>query len=322
MRYFLFGISFLLILSCGEEQTEETNNLPDWDYANVVDGDTYTTDKDSHETEKPDKDTPHEVLPDNTPDEDSIPLPQCGNNKVDENEFCDTIPVDCKQLNVSLSGIAYCKDTCKGYDMKTCKIALGDALGQLHVRFHTNYILDGNRVGDSTYREQGTQHVDTILGVFNDKRTIPPAEADDTWSIALTTPASNGATQTWIKQYSWKGTDPVYPRVEIEFSPGPLQTDKEYKVNAFTTGTGFIDGFLKLVRLRVIDFVNGQECVLAMASSGEVRVEEAWQNNPVEGGHLVVNANDIDFYRPDEMPNLDENNPEVPPEVLKYPKCP
>lgn len=322
MRYLLFILLFVVIIGCGEEKEDDnTNDLPDWDYANVVDGNDEgsSVDEEVDRTETPDKDSGYETPDYGTPDSDVIPLPQCGNSTVDKDEYCDTIPVDCKQLNTDLQGIAYCKNTCKGYDLSTCNIALGNALGVINVRFKTEYILDGTRTNDPTYTEQGILHLDTILGVFRDKSPIPPAEADDTWSYAINL-AAGGGSQTWIKQFAWKAGEPAYPRVEIEFSPGPLVQGKEYTINSITTG--FFDGFLNLVRLRVINTSGGNECVEGMAFSGSVYVEYAWQDNPVEGGKITVNANDIEFYHPDEMPNLDEDNPEIPPEVLKYPICP
>ncbi|MCK5808675.1 hypothetical protein KAH37_06805 [bacterium] len=324
MRYLLLMLLVFTITSCGEESDDNNgSDLPDWDYANVVDenDESVQQDEEVDKTEVPDKDSGSETVDKGGSDSDVIPLPKCGNSAVDEEEFCDTIPVDCMQLNTYLQGIAYCKDSCKGYDLSTCAIKHDDGpLGVIHVDFKTDYILDVNKVGDPVYAEQGIQHLDTILGVFRDKTPIPTLEADDVWSYAVNMPAG-AKSQTWIKQFAWKAGKPVYPRVEIEFSPGPLKQNKYYKVNIFTTG-GFLDGFLDLVRFRVIDFVNGKECVMAMASTGEVYVEFAWQDNPVEGGKIIVKANDIDFYRPDEMPNLDEDNPEVPAEVLKYPKCP
>ena len=320
MRYLLLIFLALALIGCGEESEDTGDNLPDWDYSGVVpDEDTQQQVDESADNETADKDAGQEVIDNATPDNDVAQLPQCGNSAVNEDEFCDTIPVDCKQLNGNLQGIAYCKDSCKGYDLSTCSVQHDDALGMIHVNFHTEYILDVNKVGDPTYAEQGIQHLETIEGVFRDGSPIPPADADDTWGYAVNIPAG-GKSQTWIKQFSWKAGKPAYPRVEIEFSPGPLKQDKYYTVNSITTG--FFDGFLNLVRFRVIDYANGGECVYAMAYNGSVYVEKAWQDNPTEGGKITVMANNIDFYRPDEMPNLDENNPEVPPEVLKYPKCP
>lgn len=78
-----------------------------------------------------------------------------------------------------------------------------------------------------------------------------------------------------------------------------------------------------MVRVRLIGSDGGTPCISAIGYSGKVTVTDAWQDNPVEGGRLAINSLDIEFYPPDELPNLqaDEDNP-VPAGILVYPVCP
>ena len=48
------------------------------------------------------------------------PATKCGNRVTDEGEVCDGGAVECKTLDASQTGYAYCKQDCSGYDTSTC----------------------------------------------------------------------------------------------------------------------------------------------------------------------------------------------------------
>ena len=93
----LFSILLLifLFLSCGgSEKKPVTPDEPD--------------------TEAVDTDTDTDTEPADTGSSD------CGNRIVDEGEVCDSNATECSTINPGLTGYAYCKADCSGFDESTC----------------------------------------------------------------------------------------------------------------------------------------------------------------------------------------------------------
>ena len=95
----LFSILLLVTLFCascgGSEKKPVTPDDPD--------------------TEAVDTDT------DTTPDPTDTGSTDCGNRVLDEGEVCDGNATECSAINPNLTGYAYCKPDCSGWDESTCQ---------------------------------------------------------------------------------------------------------------------------------------------------------------------------------------------------------
>lgn len=336
----LFMVLFLLV-SCGgeSEDNEELSDIPDdWDYSNVVDDDNTGDTAADTGTEVPGDtgdtapaDTGDTASGDTSADSgdtgdtgNTAPAEICGNETVEYGERCDSAaPITCSSLNENMTGATYCKPDCSAYDMNSCD---KKSWGVLNVRFSTKFILDNAKIGDPSYFAQGALPYAAFNGLYGDKKTVFPAEGAVT-SFAVTDyysgPLGGQKRQLFIKQNPVVGGGTGYPRHELEFSPGVIKSGAEYKINAVSV-FDLVDNLLKLVRYRLIDKQNGAECIMAIGYSGSVYITSVFPENAdlFDGGAVEVVANNVDFYYPTEVPGLDEeNNPEVPAEVLKYPVC-
>lgn len=326
----LLSLSLLFIVSCGEEggDSEQLSDIPDWDYSNVV------TDDEAEDSENPtNNDNPDPTDPSSAPDNpqptdpgisDEIPdnenqLPEgCGNETVEYGERCDSkAPITCSNLNSNMTGVTTCLTDCTAYDMSTCDKKVW---GVLNVRFATKFIMDNAKIGDPSYFAQGTLPYAAFNGLYGDTIKYFPTD-NQIISYAVTDyyTGTLGAKkrQLFVKQ------DPAggYPRHELEFSPGTIKSDAEYRINAVKI-FDLVDNLLKLVRYRLVDKQNGQECIMGIGYTGSVFITSVFPENMdlYDGGSVEIVANNVEFYYPTEVPGLDEETT-VPEEVLKYPIC-
>ena len=332
----MLSLSLLFIVSCGEESgdPEQLSDIPDdWDYSNVVSDDEagetgdnapYPEDNDDSGATDPSAD-PGDVQPtdpgisDETPDNEN-PLPQgCGNGSVEYGERCDSnAPIECSKLNSGMTGATKCLTDCTAFDMSTCDKKVW---GVLNVRFMTKYILDNAKISDSNYFAQGALPYSAFNGLYGDSTKFFPQAGDGSVSFAVTDNCTGtfGANrrQLFVKQNPANG----YPRHELEFSPGSIKSGAEYRINAVKT-FDLVDNVLKLVRYRLVDRQNGQECIMGIGYTGSVFITSVDPENVdlYEGGSVEIVANNVEFYYPTEVPGLDEETT-VPEEVLKYPLC-
>lgn len=329
---FVLFMSLFFIVSCGAEaakDTEELSDIPDWDYSNVVtddeaaDSEAPTDNGDTDETDtSADTSDPAPTDPgmsDEFPDAEN-PLPEgCGNETVEYGERCDSAaPITCSNLNSNMTGATKCLPDCTAFDMSTCDKKIW---GVLNVRFMTKFILDNAKTGDPNYLAQGTLPYSAFNGLYGDSLQYFPKNGDSSVSFAVTDNYTGtfGANkrQLFVKQTPGSG----YPRHELEFAPGTIKSGAEYKINAVSL-FDLVDNLLKLVRYRLVDKQNGQECIMGIGYSGSVFITSVYPENAdlYEGGSVEIVANNVDFYYPTEVPGLDEETT-VPEEVLKYPIC-
>ncbi len=310
-------VAMLSFGACEKKDTEEVNDLPEWDFGTpdtLHPTDTGTEEEsfdDEYEAPAVDDDVP--VMPDDTGS-------SCGNGFVEKGERCDFAPSDCAKLNPGLTGIAACKQDCSGWRMTECTKKT-DVWGVVTLDFYTEYILDDARINDPIYREQGLQRYDAFYGVYADNRPVPAAEAVETWAAASTSPAGGGLYTTFVRQHSFLNGSEIFPYLEIEFPPGPIAL-ADYSVNS----TDLIFLNKKLVRFRLVGWSGSSPCIVAMGFWGTIHVNQAWQNNPVEGGRLAIVAETIEFYPPRDLPFLALEEGEPLPDdllqIMKYPECP
>ena len=332
---FLLCLTMLVLASCGgeaAEDNEELSDIPDWDYSNAVTddeaGDTDTYPEDNVDSAAPDPsdssadtgDTDYNPgTSDEMPDNENE-LPQgCGNETVEYGERCDSAaPITCSNLNSNMTGATKCLPDCTAFDMSSCDKKVW---GVLNVRFFTNFIMDNAKIGDPSYFAQGSLPYSAFNGLYGDSKKFFPVSGDGSVSFAATDNYTGtlGARkrQLFVKQNPVSG----YPRHELEFSPGTIKSGEEYRINAVSI-FDLVDNLLKLVRYRLVDRQNGQECIMGIGYSGSVFITSVFPENAdlYEGGSVEIVANNVDFYYPDEVPGLDEETT-VPEEVLKYPIC-
>ena len=338
MKRFLFLLLFLslfLVVSCdSKSDKEELSDIPDWDYSNAVtDDENSDTGNISVDTENSGStDTPDassDINDEESSDDSNFPeeytdneasLPQgCGNSTVEYYERCDSKdPQTCSGLNENMTGVTKCLPDCTAFDMSTCD---KKAWGVLNVRFMTNFIMDNAKIGDTNYFYQGTLPYAAFNGLYGDTTKFFPQNGDSSISFAVTDyyTGTLGAKkrQLFVKQNPASG----YPRHELEFAPGTMKNGAEYRINAVKI-FDLVDNLLKLVRYRLVDKQNGQECIMGIGYSGTVYIRSIYPENAdlYDGGSVEIVANNVDFYYPTEIPGLDEETT-VPEEVLKYPLC-
>ena len=330
----MLSLSLFFIVSCGSENakdSEELSDIPDWDYSNAVTddeaadtgdsswdaSDTDTTDTYSEEGDSAEPADPGD--PAETPDEENPQTQVCGNETVEYGERCDSAaPITCSNLNSNMTGATKCLTDCTAFDMSTCDKKIW---GALNVRFSTKFIMDNAKIGDPNYFAQGTLPYSAFNGLYGDQTRFFPQSGDFSVSFAVTDNYTGtfGANkrQLFVKQNPGSG----YPRHELEFSPGTIKNGEEYRINAVSI-FDLVDNLLKLVRYRLIDRQNGQECIMGIGYSGSVFITSVYPENAdlYEGGSIEIVANNVDFYYPTEIPGLDEETT-VPEEILKYPLC-
>lgn len=336
-KFFLFLVclSMFVLVSCGEESggdPEQLSDIPDWDYSNAVTDDENNDSGNPSENNDSSAEDPSDFQTDNEeiqPDESNIsdeqpdnenPLPQgCGNETVEYGERCDSqAPITCSNLNQNMTGATQCLTDCTAFDMSRCGKKVW---GVLNVRFFTKFILDNAKISDPNYFSQGALPYSAFNGLYGDSTQIFPVLGDGSISFAVTdnyTGTFGGnKRQLFVKQNPAGG----YPRHELEFAPGTIKSGAEYRINAVKI-FDLVDNMLKLVRYRLVDKQNGQECVMGIGYSGSVFITSVFPENAdlYEGGSIEIVANDVEFYHPDEVPGLDEETT-VPEEVLKYPVC-
>lgn len=320
--------SFVLFYSCSSSNTGEGSGPDiDWDWSNVVTDDENNTGNDNSSTDEnvsvndesvSDSDTQE------TPDSDEAVFRGCGDEIVDYNERCDSpAPFGCSDLNPNIEGVAYCSTDCLYYDLSKCERSKG-FWGAVNFHFKTNFILDTAKIGDPVYFQKGALPYSAFNGIYGDNKTLIPAPGQQvSYTETSDYQGSLGGKkrQLFIKQNVVVGGSVGYPRFELEFSPGAVSDGAEYKINAVTI-FDLIDNYLKLVRFRLIEKQNGNECIMGIGYSGSVYITDVFPENAdlYDGGSIEVVSNNIDFYYPTEVPGLDEENP-VPAEILKYPIC-
>ena len=327
---FILFMSLFFLVSCGsgETDTEELSDIPDWDYSNAVSDDEAENPADPTDngsdpadpTEDPVDPQPTDPgISDEIPDNEN-PLPEgCGNETVEYGERCDSAaPITCSNLNSAMTGATRCLPDCTAFDMSTCD---KKAWGVLNVRFMTKFILDNAKTGDSSYFSQGALPYAAFNGLYGDSIRFFPQSGDGSVSFAVTDNYTGtfGANkrQLFVKQNPANG----YPRHELEFAPGTIKSGAEYKINAVKI-FDLVDNLLKLVRYRLVDRQNGQECIMGIGYTGSVFITSVYPENAdlYDGGSVEIVANNVEFYYPTEVPGLDEETT-VPEEVLKYPLC-
>ena len=332
----ILAVNFLLMVimsfSCStDELKEDLSDIPDWDYSNAVGDDeaagdnNSATDKEATDNivSQPDESEYSDDDQNTTPD-DPQGIEGCGNEKVEYEERCDSkTPLACSSLNPSMDGITYCLNNCEGYDMLSCD-RTGKSWGLLNLRFETKFILDEAKIGDFSYFSKGALPYAAFNGIYGDAKNVFPS-VDNNVSFAVTTNYKGTFTtkrQLFIKQNHVSGGVIGYPRHELEFSPGTIKKGSEYRINGITL-FDLVDNLLKLVRYRLIDNQGGTDCIMGIGYSGTVFVNNVVPDNAdlFDGGIIEVVASNVDFYHPDDFPGLNEENPQVPEEVLKYPVC-
>lgn len=333
------ALVLFILVSCGDEEpADDAGELPDWDYANVVTDDENSGGNSDTGSELPgdsgadtgtnpgdtgDSGSSDVVV---TPDDDPVvPAEECGNEKVDYNERCDTFaPMPCSDLHTMMSGVAYCNANCTAYNLTGCSKSIW---GVVNIGFKTDFIMDDSKIGDPSYFAKGSVGYAAFNGLYGDTKTYFPGDMPSV-SYASTTnytgTLGGQKRQLTIKQYPIQNGVQGYPRHELEFAPGTFKVGGDYSINAVSL-FDMVDNLLKLVRYRLIDKQNGVECIMGIGYSGRVNIKSVYPENEqlYEGGTISVVANDVDFYHPYEIPGYnDEENPqEVPAEVLKYPVC-
>ena len=333
--FFIFFFASFFLISCGSDGLkEDLSDVPDWDYSNAVTGDEdegNTTDdtdtvivQDNSETSDGNGTTT-----DNEVSDDGGEIPECGNGVVDYNERCDgTTPIICNDLNPSLNndGIVTCAFNCQFYDMQQCEIE-SDAWGIINLHFKTNYIMDSAKSGDPTYFEKGSVPYAAFNGIYGDNKTyLPEFGMGDIVSYSETADYQGSfggiKRQLFVRQNYVVSGAIGYPRLELELAPGGIEKGAEYRINTFQT-IDFVDNYLKIVRFRLIEKNQDGECIMGIGYTGSVFITDVNPDNLdlFEGGSIEIVANNIDFYHPTEVPGLDEENPEVPADILKYPVC-
>ena len=330
----MLSLSLFFIVSCGSEtgDPEQLSDIPDdWDYSNVVtddeadDYDATVDNGNSDPTEPSSEATDPEQsadpgISDEIPDNEN-PLPQgCGNETVEYGERCDSAaPITCSNLNSAMTGATKCLPDCTAFDMSTCDKKVW---GVLNVRFMTKFIMDNAKIGDQNYFSQGAMPYAAFNGLYGDSTIFFPQSRDASVSFAVTDNYTGtfGANkrQLFVKQNPANG----YPRHELEFSPGTIKSGAEYKINAVSLFE-MVDNLLKLVRYRLIDKQNGQECIMGIGQTGSVFITSVYPENMdlYDGGSVEIVANNVEFYYPTELPGSGEEETTVPEEVLKYPLC-
>ncbi|HNW82429.1 MAG TPA: hypothetical protein PKG52_05985 [bacterium] len=333
MKKILFLVllfSYVLISSCSSSDTGENISGPDidYDYSNVVTGDESNTNNDNLLTNDESVINDEQISDDDNSeisDSDEEIFHGCGDEIVDYNERCDTIaPISCSDLNPNIVGIAYCSTDCLYYDLGKCERSKG-FWGAINLRFETNFILDSAKISDPLYFQKGALPYAAFNGIYGDTKTLIPLPGQNvSYTETTSYQGSLGGIkrQLYIKQNPVVGGSIGYPRMELEFSPGAISNGAEYKINAVTI-FDLVDNYLKLVRFRLIEKQNGAECIMGIGYSGSVYITNIFPENAdlFDGGSIEVVSNNIDFYYPTEVPGLDENNPEVPAEILKYSVC-
>ena len=330
---FLLFFSLFFIVSCGADDAsdnEELSDIPDWDYSNVVSDDEAEDSAAPTDSTEPDitdsaadpgyqDPTNDPGTSDEMPDNENALPEGCGNETVEYGERCDSAaPITCSNLNSNMSGATKCLPDCTAFDMSTCAKKVW---GVLNVRFFTRFIMDNAKTGDPNYFAQGTLPYSAFNGLYGDTTKFFPQSGDFSVSFAVTDNYTGtfGANkrQLFVKQNPASG----YPRHELEFAPGTIKSGAEYKINAVSL-FDLVDNLLKLVRYRLVDKQNGQECIMGIGYSGSVFITSVYPENAdlYEGGSVEIVANNVDFYYPTEVPGLDEETT-VPEEVLKYPLC-
>jgi len=324
-------ISAILIISCSpDDNTDDSGNIPDWDYSNIVDKNTKTenkiTDIDNFLLQDDNQEDSYQTQSDEDIDNTK---PVCGNQKKELGEKCDNMPADCSQINHDFKpGIANCKADCSGFEMSACDLQQ-KKWGIASLDFKTNYILDSAKTKDLNYLKKGLQKYDAFEGRYS-QDTIPPKTANLTGAYAETRPVEN-IRQTFVIQASMKDQKPIYPYIELEFPKGAI-TKKDYKINLVSVDIAFIDNWLlKMARIRMIKIVNNKKCVMSMVTSGTVKVLNAWQSNPVEGGKLQLFSNNLEFQTITEIKksfakdgnisNLSQEDLQRLQKLFGYPEC-
>ncbi|MBR4531050.1 hypothetical protein IKO70_01405 [bacterium] len=329
----LMVLDLFFIVSCGggeAEDTEELSDVPDWDYSNVV------SDEEAGDSEAPvDNGNPEQTEPsseatdpeqsadpgisDEFPDNENTLPEGCGNETVEYGERCDSAaPITCSNLNSGMTGATKCLPDCTAFDMSACDKKVW---GVLNVRFMTKFILDNAKIGDPSYFSQGALPYAAFNGLYGDSTIFFPHSGDSSVSFAVTDNYTGtfGANkrQLFVKQNPANG----YPRHELEFAPGTIKSGAEYKINAVSL-FDLVDNLLKLVRYRLVDKQNGQECIMGIGYTGSVFITSVFPENMdlYDGGSVEIVANNVEFYYPTEVPGLDEETT-IPEEVLKYPLC-
>jgi len=334
MKYFFscFLLVFVVVFSScsSDELKEDLSDVPDWDYSNVVTDDaskdesTNTNDSDNNGNEITDESEAADNSGGEQTDDENVTIEGCGNEKTEYEERCDSLtPVTCSSLNPGMDGITTCLNNCEGYDMQNCE-RTGKAWGLLNLRFETNFILDEAKIGDFSYFSKGALPYAAFNGIYGDTEKAFPS-VDNNVSYASTTNYQGALTtkrQLFIKQNYVSGGVIGYPRHELELSPGTISKGSEYRINGITI-FNIVDNLLKLVRYRLVDNQGGTECIMGLGYSGTVFINDVVPDNAdlFDGGKIEIVANNVDFYHPDDFPGLDEENPEVPAEILKYPVC-
>lgn len=323
MKYLIF-LSTLFFLMTGfscsnDELPEDFSEVPDWDYSNAVGDEASEMPDEESAAEVPDE-SANKEKPDGTSseegdkkeeDEEDEETPRCGNGKVEYEERCDnpSHPIECSGLNPSMKGITTCMESCQGYDMQGCGRE-GKAWGLLNLRLLSNFILDEAKTGDYSYFSKGALPYAAFNGVYGDIAKAFPREDEINASFAVTANYQGtfaNKRQLYIRQNPVISGKIGYPRHELEFSPGTISTGSEYRINAITL-FDIVDNLLKLVRYRLIENINGSECIMGVGYSGTVFINNVYPNNAdlFDGGSVEVVANNVDFYHPSEFPGLDE----------------
>ena len=298
---FVFSLSLFFIVSC---DSESSKNADVTDYSEDT-GDTEpTATGDTAETT----------------DDETQPTQVCGNETVEYGERCDSIvATTCSNLNLNMSGTTKCLTDCTAFDMSTCEKKVW---GTLNIRFSTKFIMDNAKIGDPEYFSQGALSYSAFNGLYGDSNQYFPKTSDSSVSFAVTDNYTStfGANkrQLFIKQIPASG----YPRHELEFAPETIKSGEEYRINAVSPFDSVDNNLFKLVRYRLVDSQNGTECIMGIGYSGSVSIASVFPENfdLYEGGSIEIVTNNVDFYYPAEIPEVDEKTA-VPEEILKYPLC-
>jgi hypothetical protein len=333
---FIILIVSAFVMSCGEDEDygEKLDGPPDdWDYSNVVgDDESAMPDDDSNENNIPDNSNP--VEDDNKPDENESnddnnggneQIKGCGNEDVEYSERCDSpIPVECQNLNPNMEGIAYCANDCLSYDLSECSLKK-KIWGVLNVRFNTNFILDSAKISDHAYFKKGTQPYAAFGAIYGeDEIQVPSKNERSIVSFAFTSDYAatfGNKRQLFVKQYPVVGGAPDYPRLELEFAPGGLTKDSEYRINAISTIDLIDHGLFKLVRFRLVENQGNGECIMGVGYSGTVYITDVFPQNAdlYDGGSVEIVSNNVVFYHPDDVEEM--GGEPVHPDVLNLPVC-
>ncbi len=196
--------------------------------------------------------------------------PVCGDGKREGIEICDGNGIDCKDLDSTLTGTAYCGSDCSGYDMTTCQKPV--QIRNLNVNYSTNFIFDSNKMnGDQDYLSSHINDgISMSAGFYNDE--FPIGGQPFTFTI------KQDNLIAVMQQITTPSGTLLNPIVQLIFNNSPLNVG-EYRIQD------------KNIYLYLLDVdVNGNACLSGIANTGAINVLTSENTDLAEGGKFSMNG--------------------------------